>query len=343
MIYNFKSDYLEGAHPSILQLLEATNLTQQEGYGYDEYSKKAKDLIKRLCNAEGEVFFVCGGTFANLVSIAHFLRPYEAVVCADTAHIATHEAGAIEASGHKLITVKNREGKIFPDDIKRVLKYFKDEHRVKPAMVYVSNATEFGTVYSEDEMMQLGEFCKENNLLFYVDGARIGNAAAYLGYRDFGFVSKYCDAFYIGATKNGGLIGEAIVINNDKLAVDFRYSIKQRGGLLAKGRLLAVQFLGLFEDNLYFKLAERANKMAKKMADAISNLGFEFYIQPQTNLLFPIFPLKFAKKLNEYYGFYIIDEFDDKCVVRLVTSWASKEEYVDKFTEDLKSLLEVCD
>ncbi|MEG0188947.1 MAG: aminotransferase class V-fold PLP-dependent enzyme, partial [Algoriella sp.] len=231
--YSFKNDYSEGAHPAILQKLVETNLTQTIGYGEDEFCDEARELIKKQLKKEAEIHFVSGGTQANLIVISSILKPYESVIAAETGHIAVHETGAIEATGHKINTIATSDGKISAIQIEKVLKLHTDEHMVKPKMVYISNSTEVGSVYTKAELKSIYNFCQENNLILFVDGARLGSALTSskcdLTLED---MANLCDVFYIGGTKNGALIGEAIVFNKLDLNENFRFHIKQKGGML---------------------------------------------------------------------------------------------------------------
>lgn len=252
-MYNFRNDYSEGAHTNILQKLIETNLQQQQGYGEDEYSFQAKQILrKKLENHDASIYFVSGGTQSNLLVISALLKIHEAVISTNIGHIFSHETGAIEAVGHRIITVEAVNGKLKPEAICSVLKnYNLRPHVVKPKMVYISNTTEIGSVYSKNELIELSRFCKSNNLLLFMDGARLGNALmAENNDLTLSDISQLTDVFYIGGTKNGALLGEAIVFNNQSLAPDFDYVLKQKGALLAKGRLLGVQFLELFKNDL---------------------------------------------------------------------------------------------
>jgi len=337
MIY-FKNDYSEGAHKSILEKLNTTNLVQDKGYGNDRYTKEAKKLIhKKLKDKNADIHFISGGTQANLTIIASILRPHESVIAPETGHICVHETGAIEATGHKINTVKTIDGKLTPELIKPVLIAHEDEHMVKPKLVFISNSTEIGTHYTKNDLEKLSQFCKENDLYLYLDGARLGSA---LSVKDCDLtlaeLSTYLDAYYIGGTKNGALLGEAIVLNNDDFKENFRFHIKQRGGLLAKGRLIAIQFLELFKDNLYFELAEHANAMAALITEAVQAHGYEFLTKSQTNQIFPILPNDVIEILQENYEFYVWSKVSkDTSSLRLVTSWATKKENVEQFIKDL--------
>lgn len=340
-MYSFKNDYSEGAHPRILDKLIETNLIQQPGYGEDEYAKEAKAILKRkIANELASVYFLSGGTQTNLLVLSFLLRVHEAVISAKTGHISANETGAIEATGHKVISIDTINGKLTPDDIIKTLKeHALAPHVVKPRIVYISNTTEIGTIYTLLELQALYGCCQENHLLLYLDGARLGHALTAanndLSLSDLG---KYCDVFYIGGTKNGALLGEAVIFNKPELAMDFEYAVKQKGALLAKGRVLSVQFLELFKDNLYFQLAQKANSYAMQIAKAIKEKGYSFLTDSTTNQLFPILPKSLIQVLSQKYQFYIWKEIDhDYAAIRLITSWATEEEQVVNFIDDLKT------
>lgn len=335
--YSFKNDYSEGAHPAILQKLVETNLTQTVGYGEDEFCDEARELIKKQLKKEAEIHFVSGGTQANLIVISSILKPYESVIAAETGHIAVHETGAIEATGHKINTIATSDGKISATQIEKVLKLHTDEHMVKPKMVYISNSTEVGSVYTKAELKSIYNFCQENNLILFVDGARLGSALTSskcdLTLED---MANLCDVFYIGGTKNGALIGEAIVFNKLDLNENFRFHIKQKGGMLAKGRLIGIQFSELFRNDLFFEIGKHANKMAEKLAKNISNKGFEFLTEPSSNQIFPIFPNELIVKLQHDFEFFVWEKIDEeKSAIRLVTSWATPEKKVENFIQSI--------
>ena len=334
MKYSFLNDYSEGGHQNILDALLSSNLEQLEGYGEDKYSLSAAEKIKKKLNCpEADIHFVTGGTQANLLCISSFLKPYESVIAAQTAHIEVHEAGAIEFTGHKINTYLGENGKISPEQIQYAVDFHYDEHMVVPRLVFISNSTELGTVYTKNELENISKICKKNNLYLYIDGARLG-AAMLSKNNDLKFedLCKYADAFYIGGTKNGALIGEAIVIINPELKSYFRYNMKQKGALPAKGRLLGIQFDVLFSDNLFFDLANHANKMAQKLANGLKAKGYSFFAEPITNQIFPILPNEIIQKLSKHFEFYVWSKFDENnSVLRLVCSWATKEEAVDAF------------
>ncbi len=341
MIYNFKNDYTEGAHPNIIAALTRTNLEQHEGYGLDTYCDRAAQLLKlKVNNPNADIHFLSGGTQANAIIIAAALRPYESVISAETGHIAVHEAGAIENTGHKINVVYNPDGKLSCENIETVLSQHTDEHMVKPKLVFISNATETGTIYKKTELKELSLYCKENDLILYLDGARVGCALS-SAENDITLeeLSNLVDIFYIGGTKNGAMIGEAVIINRDDLKEGFRFNLKQNGALLAKSRIFGLQFLELFKDDLYFDLATHANAMANKFSMQIKNIGYSFLSQSVTNQVFPIFPNTIIDSLIEKYGFYVWHSIDgENSAIRLVTSWSTEESAVDLFLEDLKSL-----
>ena len=337
-MFNFKNDYSEGAHPKILNALLATNLEQAEGYGEDCFSTEAVSLIQQhIGRTDIDVHLLAGGTQTNLTALSAFLRPHEAAIAANTGHILVHETGAIEATGHKILSLATNDGKIAPADIQAVLDSHTDEHMVKPKLVYISNPTEIGTIYTKNELEQLGSYCRQRDLYLYIDGARLGSALCVkesnLCLADLG---RLADAFYIGGTKNGALLGEALVICTEALKLDFRFLMKQKGALLAKGRVLGLQFRELFQDNLYFQLAQHANDMAALLRQAIQTAGFTFLTQSPTNQIFPILPHWLIEKLQQNYAFYIWSKVDaEHSAIRLVTSWATPPDAVQAFIADM--------
>lgn len=341
-MYSFKNDYSEGTHPRILNALVESNLEQTEGYGEDPYSLKAAQLLKeRIGRSDVDIHLFMGGTQTNLTAISAFLKPHEAAIAANTGHILVHETGAIEATGHKAISIEVKDGKISPAHIKSVLEAHTDEHMVKPKLVYISNPTEIGSIYNKSELEQLSSFCRENKLYLYVDGARLGSAlCSEENDMDLADLGRLADAFYIGGTKNGALMGEALVICRDSLKEDFRFHIKQKGAMLAKGRLLGIQFLELFKDDLYFDLARNANKMADILKKGISEAGYSFLTHSPSNQIFPVFPNWLIDKLQEKYSFILWEKVDENnSAIRLVTSWATKEDKVNFFIEDMKKAI----
>ncbi len=340
-MYNFRNDYSEGAHPSILNKLIATNLEQQLGYGEDEYSLQAKAIIKRKINNDAaKVYFVSGGTQTNLLVIAALLKIHEAVISADTGHIYVHETGAIESIGHRVITVETTNGKLTPALIQNALnQYTLRPHVVKPKLIYISNVTEIGTIYSKQELQALYQFCKTKELFLFMDGARLGHAlTADSNDLSLADIAAMTDVFYIGGTKNGALLGEAIVFNNPDVVPEFDYVLKQKGALLAKGRILGIQFLELFKDDLYFQLARHANDMAGKLVAAFEENGVSFLMPPASNQIFPILSKSIINKLSEKYLFYEWKVIDDHLsAIRLITSWATDAHQVEAFISDLNA------
>ncbi|WP_017754336.1 threonine aldolase family protein [Calidifontibacillus oryziterrae] len=342
-MYSFKNDYSEGAHPRILNALVESNFNQEEGYGEDYYSKKAIELLKqKLERVDVDIHFLSGGTQTNLTALSAFLRPHHAAISASTGHINTHETGAIEATGHKILTVESSDGKLTTAQLQKVLDIHTDEHMVIPKLVYISNSTEIGSIYKKDELEQLRVFCDDHGLILFMDGARLGSALCSdesdLKLRD---LPKLVDAFYIGGTKNGALLGEALVICRDSLKEDFRFHMKQRGAILAKGRVLSIQFLELFKDNLYFELAAHANKMANILRDGFTRANFQFLTHAPSNQVFPILPNSLIAELEKKFSFLIWEQVDaNLSAIRLVTSWATKEEAVSAFIEELEKLLQ---
>lgn len=338
-MYSFKNDYSEGAHPRILQALLDTNLEQAEGYGLDEYSLDAARFIKeKIQRADADIHLLSGGTQTNLTAISAFLRPHEAVIAADTGHILVHETGAIEATGHKVISVPVPEGKLTAEKVQETLDLHTDEHMVKPRLVYISNSTEIGTIYSKQELTALSDCCRAKGLFLYVDGARLGSALCAKG-NDLRLadMAQLVDAFYIGGTKNGALLGEALVIINEQLKADFRFHLKQKGAMLAKGRLLGLQFRELFKEDLYFELAGHANEMAELLKKALAEAGYGFLVDSPTNQIFPILPNSLIEKLQQHYSFYIWSKVDEQhSSIRLVTSWATSKEAVLGLADDIK-------
>ncbi len=338
-MYSFKNDYSEGTHPNILRKLLESNDEQLEGYGLDRYCEEAKVHIKRHFKCDkSDIHFLSGGTQTNLIALSSFLRPHEAAISANTGHVLVHETGAIEATGHKVISVEVKDGKLNPTHIQGVLDYHSDEHMVKPKLVYISNPTEIGSIYSYDELKALNECCRMNNLFLFVDGARLGSA---LTSKENDLKPEHLttltDAYYIGATKNGGLLGESLVINNEILKSEFRYLMKQKGALLAKGRLIGIQYTELFKENLYFELASYANELADKLRNGIVKAGYNFLSDSPTNQIFPVLPDKIIERLSEEFNFYVWEKVDDnQSAIRLVTSWATHSDEVEKFIKLLK-------
>lgn len=343
----FQCDYNEGAHPLIMQRLLETNMEQTVGYGEDYHCEHARELIREACRTkEADIHFLVGGTQANTTVISHLLRPYQGVISADTGHINVHETGAIEATGHKVLALPNVDGKITAAQIEQLIQrhYAEDgpEHTVQPGMIYLSFPTEIGTLYSLAELQAIREVSNKYALPLFIDGARMG----------YGLCSPSCDVtlpqlaaladiFYIGGTKVGALFGEAVVITSDSIKRDFRYSIKRHGGMLAKGRLLGIQFETLFTDDLYFRIARQAVAQALRIKQALQDKGFRLLVDSPTNQQFVILPNEVLKDLSRH---FVLSPWeprdDDSTVVRICTSWATSNEHVEALIEEINRCTE---
>lgn len=345
MIY-FNNDYCEGCHQKILDKLMETNLVQTPGYGIDDYCRKAAAYICSHCeNKDLDVHFLVGGTQANLTVIDAVLRSHQGAVCAVTGHINVHETGAVEATGHKVLGLPSADGKITSRQVRDMTIAHRNdpdaEHTVQPKLVYISNPTELGTLYTLEELTELSETCHELGLYLFLDGARLGYGLAARG-NDVTLpdIARLCDVFYIGGTKMGALFGEAVVFSNHVIGEDFRYFIKQRGGMLAKGRLLGVQFGVLFEDKLYFEIGAYADHLADQIRNVLGDLGCPMLIEGVTNQLFPILPDTVLLELAKNFSFVTMDKIDkEHHAVRFCTSWATKQENVDALCAELVRLL----
>jgi len=345
MIY-FNCDYTEGAHPSIIEKLAETNMEQTIGYGMDEHCKHAAELIKAACDAEdADVHFLVGGTQTNVTVIDAALRAHQGVICASSGHINVHETGAVEASGHKCITIPSEDGKVYETEVREILANHYanggDEHMVQPKMLYISNPTEWGTIYKKEELIALYELCKEYGVYLFLDGARLGYGLVCkendLTLAD---IAKYTDVFYIGGTKVGALFGEAVVITNPALKPDFRYAIKQHGGMLAKGRLLGVQFETLFTDGRYFEIAKHAMDLAERISSKLAEYGIEFTVASPTNQIFVAMPKKAVEELSKSYKVEPMGTKEgEHDIIRICTSWATKEENVNALLADIERVL----
>ena len=345
MIY-FNNDYSEGCHSAVLEALNRTNMEQTPGYGEDCHCAAAAAKIRKLCgNEDVAVHFLVGGTQTNLTLIAAALRPHQGAVCAESGHIHVHETGAVEATGHKCLTLLSPDGKITAAQIRELVRLHREdesmEHTVQPKLVYISNPTEYGTIYSLTELEAISAACRELGLYLFVDGARLGYGLRCrendVTLRD---LARLCDAFYIGGTKVGALFGEALVLTHPYLQEDFRYLIKQHGGMLAKGRLLGIQFETLFEDGLYWEISDHALKMADILRAALTEVGLPMQVDSPTNQLFPIVPDTLLAKLREKYAVTYMNRVDEsRSCIRLCTSWATREEDVKAFCADLKAMM----
>lgn len=340
MLY-FRNDYSNGAHPKVLEALCRTNLELTVGYGEDDYCKKAEELIRKLCCCQSaDVHFIAGGTQANKTALGAFLRPWEAVIAPDSGHIQVLEAGAIEHNGHRIFLVPARNGKLTAEQVRQTCKiHGQDETSPVPRIVYISNTTEFGTVYSREELIQLRAACDELGLYLYCDGARLACAMA-VSDTTFADYAATCDAFTIGGTKNGLLFGEAMVITNPALMISFRRCMKQQGAILAKGRLLGLQFLAALEDGLYMTLAQDSIKAAQALSSGLRQLSIPQFIDSPSNQLFPILPNSVILELQKDVSFEIWGPVDDNSsCIRFVTAWHTTETEVSRLLGLLQSLL----
>lgn len=339
----FESDYLEGCLPEIMERLNKTNFEQTAGYGLDPYCESAREKIKTECKADNaDVHFLVGGTQANMTVISAALRTHQGVLCAETAHIEAHETGAVEATGHKVLTLDSPDGKISAAQVEEYVKRHRSdesfEHTVQPAMVYISQPTETGTVYSLSELEEMSQTCRSLGLMLFVDGARLACSLALPYCPSLPDLARLCDVFYIGGTKHGALFGEAVVITNDAIKRDFRYVIKQRGGMFAKGRLLGLQFDTFFTDGLYYKTGEYEMRLADKLRSAFLEKGIKLHYDSPTNQIFPILSAEQIKKLSNDYSFSIQNKVAGGTVTRFCTSWATKDEELDRLISDIARL-----
>ncbi len=344
--HKFTNDYSEGAHPRILEALINANLSQNSGYGLDSHCEKARELILKECGGSGSmcsdlaIHFLVGGTQTNKTVIDAALRPHQAVIAASTGHVNVHETGAIEATGHKVIAIPHTDGKLTVPEIEKALAAHPDEHMVQPKMVYISNTTELGTQYTKKELEDLSHLCRRNNLYLFLDGARLGSAlTSSVNDVTLADLAELTDVFYIGGTKNGALLGEALVIKNEHIKEDFRYFIKQNGALLAKGWLLGIQFETLFTDGLFYEMASHANEMAQMLRQGFAERGISFLAPSVSNQLFPVVDDRLAEVLIEQWGGLCEKKVDENhTAVRLVTSWATPKDAVEELLKALDSI-----
>lgn len=339
----FECDYLEGAHEKILQRLLETNYEKAPGYGNDDYCESAKTKIKEACQCpDGDIYFLTGGTQTNAAVIASMLQSYEGVVAVQTGHVNVHEAGAIEYTGHKVLTIPSHQGKMQADELETLLRAFwqdsTHDHMVFPGMVYISHPTEYGTLYSKQELREISEICRRFRIPLYLDGARLGYG---LMSRNTDVtlpdIAKICDVFYIGGTKVGAFCGEAVVFTKRNTPKHFLTIVKQHGAMLAKGRLLGLQFDTLFTDNLYFEISAHAIEMAEKLKEGLKKRGYSFYLDSPTNQQFVILSNEEIEELRKKVRFDLWDKPDEgHQVVRFAASWATKE-------EDIEALMQLLD
>lgn len=342
-MFQFQCDYSEGAHQRILERMLETNLEQTVGYGEDHYCTQAREAVKKAVGRDDvDVHFLVGGTQANATVISSILRPHQGVLCATTGHINVHETGAIEHGGHKVLAMPAENGLLSAESIREAMEEHLaedgPEHTVQPGMVYISFSSEVGTIYSLKQLQEISTACKEYGLPLFIDGARMGYGLASEGcdvtIQD---IAALADVFYLGGTKQGALFGEAVVIVNDHLKKDFRYFIKQNGGMLAKGRLLGIQFLTLFEDGLYFELSRHAVSQAMRIRDAFKAAGYAFLVDSPSNQQFPILDNQTLEKLSKNFRFSVWKKIDGThTAVRFCTSWATRPEAVDALIEAIQ-------
>lgn len=338
MLY-FENDYALGAHEKVLQALIETNGVYQSGYGTDEYSLLAKEKIRSAFSCpDADIYFIAGGTQTNALVIDYVLKSYEGVISVDTGHIATHEAGAIEYTGHKVLTLNNKNGKLAANDLKQyLLDFYGDKnngHMVKPGMVYITHPTEYGTLYTKAELENISSICKSYDLPLFLDGARLGYGLV-ADNTDIlpSDIATYCDIFYIGGTKVGALCGEALVFSHQKAPM-FATFIKQHGALLAKGRLIGAQFDALFTDNLYFDIAKSAVELAIQLKNGLLEKGYRLYIDSPTNQQFFIIENSKLENISQFVKYAFWEKYDDKhTVIRLATAWYTTKEAVEKLLE----------
>ena len=341
----FECDYLEGAHPAVLSRLCETNMEQNPGYGEDAHCERARSLIRKVCECPGaDVHFLVGGTQTNATVLAALLRPYQGAISADSGHINVHETGAVEATGHKVLPLPATNGKITARQVDEyVTAHFADathEHMVQPGAVYISQPTETGTLYTKEELTALHEVCRRHHIPLFVDGARLGYGLASPA-NDVSLpeLCRLCDVFYIGGTKVGALFGEAIVVPSPALLPDFRYMIKRHGGMLAKGRLLGVQFEALFENGLYLEISRHAIACAERLKRMFREAGCEFYAGSPTNQVFPILTQAQAEKLERRFTYSRWANLPQgRVAVRFCASWATTQENLDALEVALKTL-----
>jgi threonine aldolase len=342
---SFYDDYSEGVHPEILKYIGENNLDSQLTYGRDEYSTLAAERVKKAFDVPGaDVHFLPTGTVCNVIGLKSMLRPIEGVIAPASGHINTHETGALEAHGHKIIWVDTPDGKLTPALIDEGLASYENEHTVIPKVVYLTQVTELGTVYTKEELSAVVSYAQSKNLLTFLDGARLAMAvaseAAGMTTEDIGNLGL--DMFYVGGTKNGGMFGEALVIQNDAFKKDFRHFIKQRGGMMAKGRFIGQQFARFFDDDsLWLELANHANEMAQLLYKGMKETGIEFDLAADANQVFPILDNKLYEQLSQSYGFYPWSKVgDDKTKARFVCSWSTTKEQVESLIADAKNIIQ---
>ena len=340
MPYLFRSDYQELAHPRIIKALEKYALEQNVPYGFDYHSENAAKYIKNIFGApNASVHFLAGGTQTNMVFISACLKHYEGVIACNSGHINVHETAAVEGAGYKIITYKGKDAKLHKEDVIEALRINNNIHMVKPKMVYISNSTESGTIYTKQELLELHDVCKKNDLYLFLDGARLGNALM-SNENDIepSLLGSLCDAFYVGGTKNGLIYGEALVIVNESLQKEFYYHVKNKGAMLAKGYALGIQFEEAFKDGLYFELAKHANDVGQYILSALKEMNIETLPSP-TNQIFVSFNRDISLELIKVFGLEMWEDNGDKIIVRIVTSFNTSKENADEIISYIKKII----
>ncbi len=338
-MYSFLNDYSEGAHPQVLEALVNTNMVQTVGYGEDEYCQKAKDVIKeRIGNKNADVHFLVGGTQTNMLMISYALKHYQAVIACDEGHIHVHETGAVEGAGHKILVKPHVHGKVTCQMIEDICQHHTDEHMVQPRMVYISQTTELGTYYTRDELKALYEVTRKYHLYLFLDGARLGSALVLPDAPSLQEIAQNVDAFYIGGTKMGALFGEALVILHDDLKPQFRYHMKNKGAMLAKGRLLGIQFYELLKGNLYEEIGEYENRMAQAIREAFIKKGIPIYEPSSTNQIFVDLPQEAFERINKEFLVTPMGKIPGGQRIRIVTSWATSQDAVSALIQVIQEL-----
>lgn len=337
MKYSFRNDYSEIGHPEILKVLLDNAYTQNTGYGFDDITKKLEELVCEKAKQPVNIVLASAGTQTNLTVISKILLPYEAVVSVDSGHINVHETGAVEGTGHKVLCVPAVDGKITISEIEKVVKLHTDCHMVHPKLVYFSNSTEVGTTYTKEELEKIYTCCKKLGLYVFIDGARLSQAmvAEDITLKD---MVDNSDVFYLGGTKNGLPYGEMIVIKDQEIYKNFHYHLKNRGAMLAKTYVVSMMFYKLLKDDLYLELAKNANRMNQKLKEELKAANIEICYPNKTNQLFIKLPKKVINELSKLYAFEVWEDFEDSQIIRLVTSWATKEEKVQEFISDIKKI-----
>ncbi|MCR4910921.1 MAG: aminotransferase class I/II-fold pyridoxal phosphate-dependent enzyme [Bacilli bacterium] len=338
MSHSFRNDYSSLCHPRILKALEEFSLEQNITYGLDRHSEKASEYIRKIFNTpNADIHYLVGGTLTNVTFISYALRPYEGVIAVKSAHINVHETAAVEASGHKIFTVEGKDGKLYPEDVIKALKANTDEHMVKLKLVYISNSTETGTIYSKQELLDLAGVCREFGLYLFIDGARLGSALT-SKYNDVEpeLLGTVCDAFYIGGAKNGLLLGEALVINNPDLQDSFRYHIKNRGAMISKGYLLGIQFEEAFKDGLYFEIAKETNNVADYLKEELNKIGYETPNSP-TNQVFVTVCNNLGEDIIKEFDVELWEKKENEITIRFVVSFVTTKNDVDNLINYLRN------